>query len=110
MRLILTVGAVSALAASARAQCTPAVGKLANQRQFEAAHAEIDRVLKANAKDDAALHCKGWIYEVEDKSNKAVDWLEKAVAINEKNALHHLWLGNAVGSEAQKASKLRQPF
>jgi len=39
-----------------------------------------------------------------------VDWLEKAVEINDKTALHHLQLGNAIATEAQKANKFREPL
>jgi tetratricopeptide (TPR) repeat protein len=32
------------------------------------------------------------------------------VKINDASAVHHLWLGNAIGSYAQRASRLKQPF
>jgi cytochrome c-type biogenesis protein CcmH/NrfG len=44
------------------------------------------------------------------ESGDAVDWLEKAVKINGKSAQHHLWLGNALGAEGEKASTLRRPY
>jgi tetratricopeptide (TPR) repeat protein len=52
----------------------------------------------------------GRIYRSENNSGRAVDWFEKAVKVNDKNALHHFYLGASLGSEAQKANKLRQPF
>jgi tetratricopeptide (TPR) repeat protein len=44
------------------------------------------------------------------KSDAAVKAFEKAVAADDKNPEYHLWLGNALGSVAQNASVLRQPF
>ncbi len=46
----------------------------------------------------------------EDKPAEAEKQFERAVAADDRNALYHLWLGNAVGDQAQTASKLRQPF
>jgi tetratricopeptide (TPR) repeat protein len=92
------------------AQCVPPVQKLVAEQKFDEARSEVDALLKKSATDDAALHCMGRIAMAQGKSGDAVDWLEKAVKANDKNALHHLQLGNALGTEAQKASKLRQPF
>ena len=92
------------------AQCSPAVQKLVGEQKYDEARAEAQALIKQNAADDAALHCMGRIYAAQGKSGDAVDWLEKAVKANDKNALHHLQLGNALGTEAEKASKLRQPF
>src|SRR5438876_12462422 len=104
MRRILALPvAASLLAASARAQCPGPLEKMTNERQYDAARAEVDRQLKKNPKDDVALHCMGWNYEQEGKSDKAVDWFEKAVAANDKNADHHLWLGHAVGEGGKQA-------
>jgi tetratricopeptide (TPR) repeat protein len=44
------------------------------------------------------------------KADDAVKSFEKAVKLEDTNALYHLWLGNALGTVAQKASVLRQPF
>ena len=40
----------------------------------------------------------------------AVKAFEKAIAADDKNADYHLWLARALGTVAQKASVLRQPF
>jgi tetratricopeptide (TPR) repeat protein len=40
----------------------------------------------------------------------AVKAFEKAIAADEKNADYHLWLARALGTVAQKASVVRQPF
>ena len=44
------------------------------------------------------------------KPGEAVKEFEKAVAMDDRNAEYHLWLGNALGTVAQNASVLRQPF
>lgn len=112
-RLVLRV-LLSALAlvASRRAgaQCTAPVQKLINDQKYDEARAETQALVKKNASDDEALHCMGRIYEAMDKNGDAADWFEKAIKVNDKVSAHHLWLGNALGSQAQTASKLKQPF
>ena len=98
------------IAGAADAQCPPSTRRLLTDRRFDAARAEVQTALKANPNDGAALECMGFTYMEEDKSGPAVDWFEKAVKVDDNNAQHHLWLGNALGTEAEKANKLRQPF
>lgn len=107
--LLVSVLIVAALG-DLHAQCSPGIQKLISDQKYDDARAEAQTLIKKNASDDAALHCMGRIYEAQGKSGDAVDWYEKAVKVNDKNALHHLQLGSALGSEAQKASRLRQPF
>ena len=45
-----------------------------------------------------------------NKADAAVKSFEKAVSLDGRNAEYHLWLGNALGTVAQNASVLRQPF
>jgi tetratricopeptide (TPR) repeat protein len=110
-RMTLTAIAVLAsVALRAGAQCAPAITTLLNDGKMDEARAEVDALLKKNASDDAALHCMGRVYEAMNKSGEAADWFEKAIKVNDKVALHHLWLGNALGDQAQHANKLKQPF
>jgi tetratricopeptide (TPR) repeat protein len=95
---------------AAHAQCSPSVQKLIADARYDEARTEVEPLIKKNGSDDAILHCMGRVYYARGESGKAVDWFEKAVKVNDKNALHHLWLGNALGDEAQKANKLRQPL
>lgn len=92
------------------AQCPPSVQKLAADQKYDEARAETQALVTKNGSDDAALQCMGRLYLAEHKSGDAVDWFEKAVKANGNNALHHAYLGNALGSEAGKANKLRQPI
>jgi tetratricopeptide (TPR) repeat protein len=45
-----------------------------------------------------------------NKADDAVKSFEKAVKANDKNADAHLWLARALGTVAEKANVLRQPF
>jgi tetratricopeptide (TPR) repeat protein len=99
-----------AIPAALESQCPPSTQKLIGDRKFDEAAAEARAALKQNGSDEAALHCMGRVFLVQDKSGEAVGWFEQAVKANDKVALHHLWLGNALGTEAPKANKLRQPF
>lgn len=104
------------LPALASGQSGPAVGAVATPRQhfearrFDEARAGFQGELAKNRNDANALYYLGRIADAQDRSGEAVDWFEKAVKQEPNNALYHFWLGNALGDEAQKASKLRQPF
>jgi len=89
---------------------TPSVEQLIAARRFDDAKPAIDAMLARNGKDPAALYLMGRLTYAQGNSGRAVDWFEKAVDGDENNATYHLWLGNALGDEAQKASKFRQPF
>jgi tetratricopeptide (TPR) repeat protein len=112
MRTSLAVAPAFVIAALSRgsAQCPASIQKLATDQKYDEARAAAQALIKTNASDDAALHCMGRLYLAERKSGDAVDWFEKAVKANDNNALHHFYLGNALGDEAQKANKLRQPM
>ncbi len=107
---LLAAALVAATVGDLRAQCSAPIRKLIGERKYDDARAATQALINKNSADDAALHCMGRISAAEGKSSDAVDWLEKAVKVNDKNALHHVQLGNALGTEAEKASKLRQPF
>jgi tetratricopeptide (TPR) repeat protein len=77
---------------------------------YPAARRELELVLRQNPGDATALFYMGRIALQEDRSSEAVDWLEKAVKIDEGKAEYHVYLGSALGDEAQRASKFRQPF
>lgn len=47
---------------------------------------------------------------VANKADDAVEWFEKAVKLDDKNADNHLWLARALGTVAEKANVFRQPF
>lgn len=112
MRTALVLSAALSVAAlgNARAQCTPQIQKLIDDKKYDDARGDVQALIKRNDRDDAALHCMGRIYADQDKGGEATEWFEKAIKVNDQVAIHHLWLGNAIGSYAEKASKIKQPF
>jgi tetratricopeptide (TPR) repeat protein len=46
----------------------------------------------------------------EEDWDEAIESFEKAVALEDGNSTYHMWLGRAIGSKAQRASVLKQPF
>jgi tetratricopeptide (TPR) repeat protein len=78
--------------------------------EYVAARAELDAAIRHNAQDATALYYMGRVALQQNHSGEAVDWLEKAIAVDDDNAQYHLWLGSALGEEAQRASRFRQPF
>ncbi len=92
------------------AQCSADVQRLTADLKFDRARAEVQAVLKKSPSDDAALHCMGWIYMAMNDPVSAADWFEKSVKANDTVSLHHLWLGNALGEQAQHINKLKLPF
>ncbi len=104
--LLLAVASVAAQTPSVPA--TPQ--QLFEARRFDEARSAFQAQLSRNKNDAVALYYMGRIADAQDKSGEAVDWFEKAVKLDDRNALYHFWLGAALGDEAQKASKFRQPF
>jgi tetratricopeptide (TPR) repeat protein len=111
MRVLFPISAALVVAArSVGAQCTPAVQKLVNEQKYDEARAEAQSLITKNGSDDAALHCMGRVYTAMDKAGDAAEWFERAIKANDKVSVHHLWLGNSIGDQAQHANKLKQPF
>jgi tetratricopeptide (TPR) repeat protein len=99
------------LALAAQAPRPPATPEqLIEARKFDEARVAIQSLLAKDKNDPNALFYMGRLEYAQGNSGKAVDWLEKAVQRDDNNALYHAWLGNALGDEAQRANKLRQPF
>jgi tetratricopeptide (TPR) repeat protein len=111
MRSLLSLSAVLVVATlRANAQCTPAIQRLVTEQKLDEARTEAQASIKKNAADDAAMHCMGTVYMAMNKSGDAADWFDKAVKANDNVSVHHLWLGNALGDQAQHANKLKMPF
>jgi tetratricopeptide (TPR) repeat protein len=84
--------------------------RLFEERNYPAARTEFAAVLGRDARDANALFYMGRIALADDRPSDAIEWFEKAVKANDKSSEYHLWLANALGEEAQRASKFRQPF
>jgi tetratricopeptide (TPR) repeat protein len=95
---------------AARAQCTGAVQVLVDQRRFDEARREAEPTAKRNEDDAAAAYCVGRIAYSQDRTKDAVSWFERAIDRDQNVAEYHVWLGNALGIEVQRANKFKQPF
>jgi tetratricopeptide (TPR) repeat protein len=84
--------------------------QLFEARRFDEAKVAFQQRIARDKNNANALFYMGRVEYAQGRSGNAVDWFEKAMERDEKNATYHVWLGNALGDEAQKASKLRQPF
>ena len=76
------------------------------------ARADLDRALATavSAQQTArAAFLRGCQLFSERKPDKADDEFEKAVKLEDGNAVYHFWLGRAVGDQAEDANPLRQP-
>ena len=105
--LLLSVIATTGLGQSADEQRGV---KLFEDRNYAGARSALSSVLAREPRNAIALYYMGRVAMAEDRSGEAVGWFEKAVKVNDRSSDYHLWLANALGQEAQRASKLRQPF
>jgi tetratricopeptide (TPR) repeat protein len=112
MRARLVLSSLLALSAVGRAtaQCSPATQKLISDLRYDEARTQTEALIKKNGSDDAALHCMGRIDMAMDNSKDAIEWFEKAVKANDASSLHHLWLANSLGDQANHTSKIKLPF
>jgi Tfp pilus assembly protein PilF len=94
----------------AAAQSAPAEGvALVQQGRYREAKPLLERAVKAEPKNAAALHALGLVHLNSDQDfEKAAACFEKAAALDERNAEHHYQLGVAYGRIALTAGKLRQ--
>jgi tetratricopeptide (TPR) repeat protein len=77
---------------------------------YAAARVELEAALRRNPRDAEALYYLGRLALRDGRSSDAVDLFEKAIELNDASTDYHVWLGSALGDEAQRASKFRQPF
>jgi tetratricopeptide (TPR) repeat protein len=83
-----------------------------NSNAAPAARADLDRSLDGAvaAKQVArAAFLRGCQRFAEGKADKADDEFERAVKLEDGNAVYHFWLGRAIGDQAEDANPLRQP-
>lgn len=109
-RTAITVATLGLVAANATAQCTPPIQRLVTDRKFDEARTQAQSVLAHSPNDEMAVHCLGMISVEMKRPREAVGHFERAVKLNDKSSLHHLWLGNALGDLADSTSKIKQPF
>ena len=84
--------------------------KLFEGRKYPEAKEFFEGFVKENPKNDTALFYLGKIWLIQDDHDKSIDWLKKAVELNDSSCDYHLWLGQAYGIKAQNSSMFKQPF
>jgi pentatricopeptide repeat protein len=116
-RLALCVGVAAGVCAAATARAQTDGGgpvergkQLVQAAQFAQARELLLPYVKANPRDAAAAFWIGRAYYGDTLWRAASDWLERAAKIDERNSEYHFWYGAALGAEARRASKLKQPF
>lgn len=77
---------------------------LFQQGKYVEAKDAFTAAVNNNPRNAEALYFLGRIAFVEEDWEASVAWLEKAVEVDERNSIYHMWLGRAYGRKAQEAS------
>jgi tetratricopeptide (TPR) repeat protein len=83
--------------------------RLFNAGRYSDARAVLEAAVREDATDARASSYLGRVLLAAGEIGGAVEWMEKSVALEEGNAEYHLWLGRAYGSQAIRASIVKQP-
>ncbi len=109
-RASIIVLLVAARGAAAQAPSLAHARQLFDARSYDAARVELLALAQA-APFDAAPHLYlGRIAQTQGDAGEALRQLERCVALNERNASCHFFIGEVLGTSAARASKLRLPF
>ena len=84
--------------------------ELFDQYRYDDAKMEFQKLASREADKAMATYYLGRIAVVELDENTAIDDFEKASNLDERTALYHAWLGNAVCDKAVHSSVIKQPF
>jgi tetratricopeptide (TPR) repeat protein len=110
----LRVSAVLALSLTLAAPAFAASGKteegvrLFETRQLAQARPVLEAAVREDPSDARAVFYLGRTLLSADEVDKAVEWIEKAVALDGGRVEYHLWLGRAYGSKAMRANVFQQ--
>ena len=107
-QVLLIVGALLS-ADRLRAQCSAATPRPLTARQYDAARTRLHAQLARVPNDAAAMHCLGRLLLDHGDAGDAVEWLEKAVALHDKHAQYHMWVGLALRADGEHAGLMRAP-
>jgi tetratricopeptide (TPR) repeat protein len=83
--------------------------RLFDARRLAEARPVLEEAVAEDAGDARAASYLGRVLLAEGDADRAAEWMAKSVALEESNAEYHLWLGRAYGSQAMRASVLKQP-
>ena len=104
----LWLGRVAAPLSAANGKTEEAV-RLFEARQVTQARPLLEAAVREDPSDARAAFYLGRALLSADEVDKAVEWIEKAVALDGGQVEYHLWLGRAYGSKAMRASVFQQP-
>jgi tetratricopeptide (TPR) repeat protein len=104
----LWLGLVAAPVSASNGKTAEAI-RLFEARQVTQARPLLEEAVREDPSDARAAFYLGRALLSADEVDKAVEWIEKAVALDGERVEYHLWLGRAYGSKALGASVLRQP-
>jgi tetratricopeptide (TPR) repeat protein len=110
MKLLSLAGALLAPLALAAQSTTSAVDqgvKLFEAKKYAEAKAQL---APAGKSSHVAAYYLGRIASEENDLDKAGDWFEQAIKMNEGSSVYHMWMGRVLCEKAQTANKLKQPF
>lgn len=79
-----------------------------NNEEFEKAKNFFIEKVRGDKNDDAANHYLGRTYWFLQNYDEAIEYLERAININNQIADYHFWLGQALGSKADGANIIKQ--
>jgi len=82
--------------------------QLFESKKFPEAKKFFESYTKTNQNDPVGAYYLGRLFLREGNYDKAIDWLDKAVELDEKNSDYHLLLGRAYSIKAQRAGLLKK--
>lgn len=106
----VVIGALLLLVSPLGAQDLAAAERALKAGNAREARQLAEEAVKANPSDGAARYWAGRAAFAQEQYGAATGHLEEATKLAPSNALYFEWYGNALGNEAMKASKVRQPF
>ena len=110
LRFLHALALTAVFASVASAQSIDRAKQLFDNAQYAEAKAELLAVQKANDRSPQAEYYLGRIASIANESDRAIEHFERAVKLEEGNALYHAWLGNAIREVTPRSSKIRMPF
>ena len=114
MRTFLaSVALATVLAPTARSQGAPSLAHAKQHfdaRNWDAAKQEYTVLARSIPGDAAPAYYLGRIAIQQGDTDDGIRQFERCVAIDDKNAECHAWLGNALGMSAPRTNKFKLPF
>jgi tetratricopeptide (TPR) repeat protein len=90
------------------AETDPGV-QLFNAGKFSEAKSYFEKAFREDTTNDTAAFYLGRIDFINDEYNKAIEWLEKSVQLDQKRSEYYRWLGRAYGYKTRAAIFFKQP-